>query len=186
LYTGQGKPATNRSMAASMTPATCIVRSSVDVRTHIISIISRWDPQRGEIPNGHSRAPIDPVWLGFPNGSNQTVKHLADGKCEGVWMHPPFRCEAPTSPPGVRCPTSHEPDRRCGWVVVGCRGIVPDCRAAEIMRELDGLVGANPPCLGLMLRSDGAVLFSVCYVYSLDKQSGEIKRKGKHAPCDVA
>ena len=35
VYTGQGWPATSGSMAASMAPATCIVRSSVDVRTHI-------------------------------------------------------------------------------------------------------------------------------------------------------
>lgn len=39
------------------------------------------------------------------------------------------------------------PDRRCEWVVVGCRGVVRDCRAAEIKRELYGLVGADPPCL---------------------------------------
>jgi hypothetical protein len=31
------------------------------------------------------------ILLGFPNRSNQTVKHLADGKRDGVRMHPPFR-----------------------------------------------------------------------------------------------
>jgi hypothetical protein len=35
VYKGQDKPVTNKSMAASMTPATGIVRSSADVRTHI-------------------------------------------------------------------------------------------------------------------------------------------------------
>jgi hypothetical protein len=35
VYTGQGKSVTNGSMAASMAPATRIVRSLVDVRTHI-------------------------------------------------------------------------------------------------------------------------------------------------------
>ena len=35
MYTGQDKPVTNRSMAASGTPVSGIVRSSADVRTHI-------------------------------------------------------------------------------------------------------------------------------------------------------
>ena len=41
------------------------------------------------------------------------------------------------------------PDHRCKWVIVGRRGVVRDCRAAEIIRELYGLVGAGPPCLGV-------------------------------------
>jgi len=45
--------------------------------------------------------------------------------------------------------TRSGPDRRCVRVVVGRRGVVRDCRAAEIIRELHGLVGAGPPCLGV-------------------------------------
>ena len=41
------------------------------------------------------------------------------------------------------------PDSRCEWVIVGRRGVVRDCRAAEIIRELYGLVGANPTGLGV-------------------------------------
>lgn len=82
--------------------------------------------------------------------------------------------------------TRSGPDRRCEWVVVGRCGVVSDCRAAEIICELYGLVGADPPCWGVDVALGWGGVIRRALRLLADKQSGEIERKGKHAPCDVA
>ena len=103
--------------------------------------ISRWDLQNGGISNGRGRAPIDPVGISQwvkPNCHCQawTAKARAHG-CTHLsvlrGINESTRSELPDT-------TRSGPDRRCVRVVVGRRGVVRDCRAAEIIRELYGLV----------------------------------------------
>jgi hypothetical protein len=134
--------------------------------------ISRWDLQRGEIPNAHGRDPIDPV------GISQWVKPnrqtSSGGQTQGHTDAPTFPCcEASTSPPGVSCPTSHDPAQIVdanGW----SWGVVGSCAIAAPQRSYVNCIASSEqihPAGGLMLRSDGAVLSGVRYVYSPDKQS---------------
>lgn len=142
--------------------------------------ISRWDLQNGGISNGCGRAPIDPV------GISQWVKphcQASSGRQRrGRTDAPTFPCcEASTSPPGVSCPTSHDPAQivdAYGW----SWGVVGSCAIAAPQRSYVNCMASSEqvhPAWGLMLRSDGAVLSGVRYVYSPDKQSGEIKKKRK-------
>jgi hypothetical protein len=63
----------------------------------------------------------------------------------------------------VSCLTLHEPAQIVdgnGWQW----GVVASCAIAEIIGALYGAFGPNPPCLGMIFRSDGAVLSGVRYV----------------------
>lgn len=108
--------------------------------------ISRWDLQCGENPNGHDRDPIDPV------GNSQWVKPKRTSWSANART---YGCAHLSVLRGINESTGSElpdiarscPDRRCKWVVVGRCGVMRDCRAAEIIRELYSLVGADPPCL---------------------------------------
>lgn len=82
------------------------------------------------------------------------------------------------SPPGVSCPTSHDPAQIVdanGW----SWGVVGSCAIAAPNRSYVNCTASSEqiqPAWGLMLRSNGAVLSGVRYVCSRDMQSGGIKK----------
>jgi len=108
--------------------------------------ISRWDPRRGEIPNDHGRVPIDPVGGFLPLVKRNRQKHASAFGCTHLSV---LRGISESTGSQLSDIARSSPDRRCERVVVGRRGVMCDCCAAEIVRELYGLVGAGPPSLGI-------------------------------------